>query len=148
MTINDTRTQFATWLDLASFRAVKFAQEFVSQNLEYSFQYEVHLSCSHDEIEEDFECYPEDAGRELQCRTQEEAVELLVRNCRIPVWIDIAAYKFSKEYTVLLLTCAGRFTNDTGKLYYYDRGIGCFGVKSPSLPSGYRDGKKFKLKKA
>lgn len=148
MIIVDAKLSFQTWADLSSFRAVRFAQEYVRQNLAYEFQYELYLNSSHDDPNQGhFDLYPEDDARIVRYSTLDEVVQELVRNDRIPVWIDISAFKHAKDFTVLRLICAGRFTNDTERLYYYDCGTGCFGVKSPDLPPGSREGYKFKIQK-
>jgi hypothetical protein len=144
--IEQPQLMFSTWLELAAFRAIKFGQAFVKQKLSYQFEFEPHLNMANDDLAEgDFELYPGDDDRILQCKSVSEVTAELVRNERIPVWIDIAAHKWHKEFTLLCLTCAGRFTNDTGKLYYFDNGTGCFGVKSPVLPPGFTAGKRFKI---
>lgn len=146
MKIYDPQIMFSTWLELAAFRAVKFGQVYVKQNLSYDFKFRLELNMANDDLAKgDFELYPNDDGRILMHDSIKDVSSELVRNDRIPVWIDIAVFKYSKSFTLLNLVCAGRFTNDTKELYYVDRGTGCFGVKSPNLPPGYKDGQKFKI---
>ena len=140
---------FLTWLELAAFKAVQFGQFYVRQKLVYDFRFELHLNMASDDLAGgDFHLYPDDDGRIVNCSTFQDAAAELVRKSRIPVWVDICASGFSRDYTLLKLICAGRFTDDINKLYYFERGTGCFGVKSPVLPPGYKDGTKFKLTKA
>jgi len=149
MTIHDPKLTFRTWLHLASFQTVRFAQNYVRQKLAYDFRYELQLNMAVDDFAEGaFELYPEDDDRVVQCYSPEEVIDELVRDDRIPVWIDISAFKHARDFTVLRLICAGRFTDDVGELYYYARGTGCFGIKSPNLPPGWREGQKFKIEKA
>ena len=149
MKIHDPKLTFRTWLHLVSFQSVRFAQDYVRQKLVYDFHYELQLNMANDDLAEgDFELYPEDDDRVVQFPSLAEVVDELVRKDRIPVWIDISAFKHAKDFTVLRLICAGRFTNDTEELYYYSQGTGCFGIKSPDLPPGWLEGQRFKIGKA
>ncbi len=149
MKIIDTKQTFLTWLELASFKAINFANTYVKQKLIYEFRYELELNSSCDDRKEpQFDYYPDDDNKVINCNSLEDVAELLMRADRIPVWIDIQASKYSSAFTLLHLICAGRYTCDIDKLYYYDRGVGCFGVKSPNLPIRYKEGTLFKLEKA
>ncbi len=149
MKIQDVKTTFKSWLELATLKSFVFGQSFVKQKLSDKFKFEVQLNQAKDDLAKgDFVLYPEDDNKILFCNDYSEVEEILIRDGRIPAWIDISVYKFTKDYTLFRLICAGRFTDDTKELYYYKWGTGCFGVKSPDLPFGYKEGKKFKLKKA
>ena len=151
MKIDHPQLMFSTWLELAAFRAVTFGQSMVKQKLSYEFEFELCLNMANDDLAEgDFELYPEDDGRVVRYISLKDVVTELVRNDRIPVWIDIAVHQCHKDFTLLKLTCAGRFTDAIGELYYFKNGTGCFGVKSPVLPPGFTDGKqkRFKIEKA
>jgi hypothetical protein len=148
MKIDRPKFTFSTWLELAAFQAIEFAQPFVEQTLSYDFKFELQLNMANDDLAEgDFELYPADDGRIVQCDSVEAVAQELVRNDRIPAWIDISAYKHSASFTLMRLICAGRFTDDTDELYYLNRGTGCFQFISPGLPPGYVDGQKFALAK-
>jgi hypothetical protein len=146
MKLKDTKLLFQTWLELACFKAVHFGQDYITQKLVYDFKYELQLNRANDDLASgDFEKYPEDDGKIIRYENIDDVVNELVRNERVPVWINISAYKYSKNDTLMRLICAGRFTNDSKKLYYYHNGTGCFGIKSPNLPFGYKEGTKFKI---
>jgi hypothetical protein len=149
MKIIDPKQSFLTWLELASFKAIYFANTYVKQKLIYEFRYELELNSSSDDRKEpQFDYYPDDDNKVIYCNSLKDVAELLVRADRIPVWIDIQTSKYSSAFTLLRLICAGRYTCDIDELYYYNRGVGCFGIKSPNLPIRYKEGTLFKLEKA
>ena len=84
--------------------------------------------------------FPEDNGREVNAASAEEVLKLLYRDGCCPEWIDIAAEAVGQDFTLLRLLCCGRFTNDLRKMYYQDRGMGPFGIKSPALPPDFAEG--------
>ena len=95
MMIRQPKIMFRTWLELASFRSVKFGQSFVRQNLSYEFRYEVCLNMANDDFADgDFELYPDDDDRVALYEDIDDVVTELVRNNRVPVWIDISVYKY------------------------------------------------------
>jgi len=71
---------------------------------------------------------------------------LLCRDGRCPEWIDISVEAVGEGVTVFRLTCCGRYTADPGRMHYTRHGLGPFGVKSPVLPRGFREGERFSLK--
>jgi len=148
MKLKDTKLLFQTWLEIACFKAVHFGQYYITQKLVYDFKYELQLNRANDDLASgDFEKYPEDDGKIIRYENIDDVVNELVRNERVPVWINISGYKYSKNDTLMRLICAGRFTNDSKELYYYHNGTGCFGIKSPYLPFGYKEGTKFNIGK-
>ena len=92
-----------------------------------------------------FDLYPEDNGKVIELANADTVVETLLRKGKVPVWIDISVTMVQRRKTVLTLLCAGRYSDNTKELYYYQRGTGPFGVKSPNLPIDYKEGKKFWL---
>jgi hypothetical protein len=147
MTIDNTVLTFSTWLELAAFQAVRFGQSFVNQQL--VFEFELYLNRANDDLAQgDFELYPEDDDRIVHCDDVGAVAAELVRKDRIPVWINISAYKSSKSFTLLRLICAGRFTDCFDELYFHRYGTGCFQFVSPDLPAGWKQGEKFNLQKA
>jgi len=142
------KDDFEAYLIAASYWAIQTAKQFVSENLPYEFIYDVELNQSMDETAgEDFVRYPEDEGKVYLQQRVENVVALLVRDDRIPVWIDINVKSVTKELTTLRLVCAGRFTNQKEQMYYAKRGQGPFGIKSPCFPAEWKEGIKFSLTK-
>lgn len=132
----------------ASYASFKFAQEYVKNDLKPEFRYDLVLNASNDSPElQQFDVYPEDYGKKFFDLTDKEVVEILCRNNKVPVWIDIAVSKADRKKTTFSLTCAGRYSADQDEFYYREAGSGPFGIKSPNLPIGYQKGKKFRLKK-
>jgi len=141
-----TREEFLFHLKGASLIAMKFAENFVKNKLTTDFKYNVILNVSNDDPSlTQFDIYPEDTGIIKLDLTDSEVVELLYRKSKVPVWIDINVLKSSRHSTTFNLLCAGRFTNDKEEFYYNRTGSGPFGIKSPNLPLGYKEGQKFKL---
>ncbi|MCP4990267.1 MAG: hypothetical protein GY928_30785 [Colwellia sp.] len=139
---------FKTYLTSASYYAVKIAEDFVKNKLHYDFRYHVFLNQSFDgHASDENDLYPEDNDKELLNLEANDVAKILCRNNKIPEWIDISVEGTGKDFTLLRLYCCGRFTAEREKLYYFDRGQGPFGIKSPSLPLGYIEGKKFKVPK-
>ena len=131
----------------ASYVSFKFAQNYVKNHLKPEFRYDLELNISHDDPElTQFDIYPEDNGKKYFDLTDREVVEILCRNNKVPVWINIAVSKSDRKKTTFRLSCAGRYSNDKDEFYYNDGGSGPFGIQSPILPSGYKEGQKFKLK--
>lgn len=142
------REDFHNQLTAASFDALRFGQEYVSNRLSLKLTYVAVLNQSYDENrKEDEVVYPEDDGKIVPCATEREVVDLLYRKCRCPQWIDISVAGADKTATLLRLLCCGRYHHDETRLYYYQRGTQPFGIKSPDLPPGWKDGNKFKLHK-
>lgn len=147
MNIHDPKMLFKTWLRLSSNESAIFGQQFLNQKVTLNFRYYVILNQSNDDLANvNFDLYPEDQNRIEECDSIDAVAELLVRDEKIPVWIDVSIFRCHKEYSLMRLICAGRFTDLYEELYYYNNGTGCFGIKSPDLPVGYKDGTKFNLK--
>jgi len=92
-----------------------------------------------------FDLYPEDNGVIKLNLTENEVVDFLCRKEKVPVWIDINVLKSDENTTIFSLLCSGRYTDIDEELYYYKRGTGPFGIKSPILPNKYIEGQKFYL---
>lgn len=132
----------------ASYASFKFAKEFVKNDLKAEFKYDLELNISHDNPElKQFDIYPDDNEKKYFDLTDKEVVEVLCRNNKVPVWIDIGVCKSDRKKTTFRLLCAGRYSDDTNEFYYKDGGSGPFGIKSPNHPSEYKEGTKFRLKK-
>ncbi|MEO8069574.1 MAG: hypothetical protein ABI599_17895 [Flavobacteriales bacterium] len=140
------KTDFRFLLLGASYAAFKFAEEMVSDRLTTEFRYNVFLNISNDSPElEQFDVYPEDAGvRHLLIKDQ-EVVDLLCRNEKVPVWIDVSVESVVDDRTVLRLLCSGRFSSESKAYYYQRNGSGPFGIKSPVFPPDHKEGVRFNL---
>jgi hypothetical protein len=141
-----TKQHFRTLLLAASYDALRFGSNFVDEELSWHFEYHVSLNQSYESNNDDgFTRYPDDYGKIVHCSTPELVTDLLVRDGKCPVWINIFIWKASKKVTLLGLECAGRYTDEEKRFYYYDTGFGSFGIKGPILPPNWKEGMKFRL---
>lgn len=142
------REDFHTQLLAATYAALRFGQAYLKNRLSLNVIYVAVLNSSYDSNREDDEVvYPEDDGRIVPDLTDRDVVELLHREDRCPQWIDIAVAGADKDATLLRLLCCGRYHGDESRMYYFENGTQPFGIKSPSLPVGWKEGQKFKVKK-
>lgn len=144
------RALFEQQLLRAAAEARDFARRVVEETLPDEMRYRVHLNASYDgHATPDFRLFPEDSSRDVVYATKNlaahEVVELLWREGRVPQWADLAVVDETAEATVLEVLCAGRFTGDESRLYYAERGTGCFGPKGPALPLDYVEGRRFSI---
>ncbi|MNX70350.1 hypothetical protein D3C86_1015970 [compost metagenome] len=141
-----TKQEFLFHLHGASLVALKFAERYVKDKLTTDFKYNVIFTPSHQTINPShFDFYPEDEGIIKLNLTDNEVVNLLYRNNKIPIWIDISVLKSSRKSTTFNLLCAGRYSDSKEEFYYRSDGSAPFGIKSPTLPINYKEGKKFRL---
>jgi len=141
------KPEFQSLLTHSSKLAFDFAKKYVSNNLPNEFRYTVQLNVSQDDPNlKQFDIYPSDNEKVIELITNIEIVDLLCRNDKVPVWIDISVDCVYKTFTVFRLLCAGRYSSDDNEFYYSKNGTGPFGIKSPTLSPEYIDGAKFKLK--
>ncbi|WP_316632553.1 hypothetical protein [uncultured Flavobacterium sp.] len=144
-----TKQEFLFRLKNASLVALKFAERYVTDKLTNDFKYNVIFTPADDKnTSTKFDTYPDDEGIIKLNLTEIEVIDLLCRNNKIPIWIDISVLKSSRKSTTLNLLCAGRYSNDEEEFYYNDNESGPFGIKSPTFPIGYKEGEKFSLKKS
>ncbi|MTH16822.1 hypothetical protein [Flavobacterium sp. LC2016-01] len=142
-----TREEFLFHLKGASFMALKFAENYVKDKLATDFKYNLlFTSANMSGDASKFDIYPEDDGSIKSNLTDNEVVDLLYRKNKVPIWIDISVLESNRKNTILHLACAGRYSNNKEDYYYKNDGSAPFGVKSPTLPIGYKEGKKFRLK--
>ena len=135
-------------LQAATFAAIRFAQTMVKDTLRLEPKFFVALNASYDgNRENDEKVYPEDDGRIAIDLSDQDVVKLLCREEAVPQWIDIGVAFCTREFTGLSLTCCGRFHPDDQRLYYYTGGTQPFGIKSPVLPIGHKQGRRFRLPK-
>jgi len=141
-----TKEEFLILINGASFFSFKFAEQYLKNDLIPEFRYDVFLNTSKDDPSfTQFDVYPEDNERIEKGLTDKEVRDLIYRNGKVPVWIDISVYKSDKKTTTFKLLCAGRYSDNKEEFYYHKGGTGPFGIKSPNLPVDYKEGRKFKL---
>lgn len=141
-----TNEAFFELLMTSSKLAYDFAKNFVADELPVNFKYSVNLNESFDDRNSTlFGSFPDDNDKSVELIDAEEVVELLCRNNKIPVWIDISVEGIFNQQTVFRLLCAGRYSSAEQELYYVKNGTGPFGIKSPALPVDFVEGEKFKL---
>ena len=142
-----TNNEFHSLLIHSSKIALDFAKTYVTDNLSDNFRYTIHLNVSNDDLNlKQFEVFPRDNEKVIKYNTAEKVINLLVRNEKIPVWIDISVEHAQKNATFFRLLCAGRYSAHENEFYYLKGGTGPFGIKSPDLPIDYIEGVKFNLK--
>jgi hypothetical protein len=145
------REQFARRLDEAATTARDFARKYIEEPLPDPMLFRVRLNSSydanprvHDEV-----VFPEEGafGRaaDLQTCNQQQVVDELWRDGRVPEWIDVAVIGETGTATLLQLVCCGRFTATDEILYHAREGRPPFHVTGPVLPVGYNDGQKFSI---
>jgi hypothetical protein len=117
--------------------------------LSWRFEFDVFPNFNNDTgVDDGFKRYLDESGKYVHCSTFEHVTNLLLREDKCPVWINIFLWKANRKTTLLKLECAGRYTDDEKRLYHFASGIGPFVVKSPSFPPGWKEGnRKFKLAK-
>ncbi len=138
--------EFKHLLLLATEEAKQFALKYIENELPANNVYNICLNLSHDDPKlTQFDLYSNDEGKILKMVNVDSVISTLLRNGKVPVWIDISVSEIKKSKTLLTLLCAGRYSDNINELYYYQQGLGPFGVKSPNLPIDYTEGVKFKL---
>jgi hypothetical protein len=141
-----TKSEFKKYLVKSSLYAFEFAKKYVNDELFSDFKYNLILNMSKDDdCDAKFDLYPEDNDVIKLNLFENEVVEVLCRKEKVPVWIDINILESSQKITTFNLICSGRYTNIDEELYYYKKGTGPFGIKSPLLPNNYIEGEKFYL---
>lgn len=137
---------FQKQLHQASKSAIDFAKQFVLNPLPDRCRYLVLLNQSYDHHAKPNDLlFPEDDGVVHKYLKGIEVVDLLCREDSVPQWIDISVCSVGENFTLLKLLCCGRYVSDSSRLYYLERRTEPFGIKSPSLPSGWGKKQKFFL---
>ncbi|WP_237229255.1 hypothetical protein [Rubinisphaera sp. JC750] len=135
------KAEFAKLFQKASAACVEFAREHVTDLLPDATRYELFPNCSYDEnpLREDERVFPDDrlADDEFHEMDATQVVDFLWRDGMVPEWIDLSVVSADEQHTVAELRCCGRFTANSELLYYRQRNMGPFGIKSPDLPVGY-----------
>lgn len=114
----------------ASYADYKATIELKKQNLVGNFKYNVRLNGSHtDDSVTDFTVYAEDKDVVHNGLTDIEVMNLLCRDNKVPVWIDIYVIEADDNFTTFELLCSGRYSDKKTDYYYHQRGSGPFGIK-------------------
>lgn len=142
---------FATRLRDAGIAARDFAKQFVDEPLPDDIRYRLRLNSSYDANPRvgDEVVYPEDSSYDKadavkECG-EEQVVEVLWRDGRVPEWIDACVIGETGSTTVIQLMCCGRFTGNEQQLYHQMEGRPPFHMTGPTLPPRYEDGKRFSI---
>lgn len=145
------RELFERRLREAATVARDFARKFIEEPLPDPILFRLRLNSSYDDNARvgDEIVFPDDSSFEQAARVrlcnEQQVVDALWRDGRVPEWIDLAAIGETGGATLLQLMCCGRFTADEGLLYHAREGRPPFHVTGPTLPVGYQDGQKFSI---
>lgn len=129
--------EFLELLHKSTILAIDFAKEHVINELPDSYLYSINISETYDGLREDEETFIEEAmpnHKFTKPLKAEEVVKKLLKNSKVPVWIDINVFKTDKHFTYFRLECCNRYSAKDNMYYYRKNGTGPFGIKSPILP--------------
>ena len=140
------KKKFRTHLQNSSLSAVEFAKKYITNTMPTEFRYDVLLQGAEKKEELDGQHALVSHSIDEKDLSIEEAIELLYRDSKIPIWINICVIRVNKKYTSLQLLCSNYITSDETELYYIENGNPPFGVKSPLLAPDFEEGKKFRIK--
>lgn len=145
------REVFAGRLREAAVAARDFARRFIEEPLPDPMLFRVRLNSSYDGDLRvgDEVVFPDDGSfqraEELAACSEEQVIDTLWRDGRVPEWIDVAVIGETGAATLLQLLCCGRFTAQENLLYHEREGRPPFHVTGPTLPPSYEDGQKFSI---
>ena len=145
------KAEFRRRLRKATETAVDFTRDFVRETLPDAVLYRVSLNSSYDgnPLDADEVVFPNDSQFEksasLVGRTEDQFVDALWRDGRIPEWIDLNVIAEDGGNTVIQALSCGRYTSNEELLYHQQEGYPPFHVCSPPLPIGYEDGDRFSV---
>jgi hypothetical protein len=145
------RMKFAERLRAASVAARDFARSYILEALPNDMLFRIRLNQSYDRNSShpDERVYPEDSALNLTGKmgrcTEEEVVNLLWRDGRVPEWADVAVAAETGSETIMGLLCCGRFTDNEQLLYHTKEGWPPFHAVSPALPPTYQKGQRFSI---
>ena len=128
-----------------------FARQFIEEPLPDPVLFRLRLNSSYDGNARvgDEAVFPEDSSlnqaERLRLCNEQQVVDVLWRDGRVPEWIDVAVIGETGKATLLQLMCCGRFTADEGLLYHVRQGRPPFHVTGPTLPVEYERGQKFSI---
>lgn len=112
-----------------SYACLKASEGYSSCPISINFIYDVYLNSSFDETNPSLKFYPEDTDKVFYKLRDYEVVDLLHREDKIPIWIDIQVSTFEDQFLTFKLTCSSYYSEDKRSFYYVERGSGPFGIK-------------------
>ncbi|MGE0403910.1 MAG: hypothetical protein AB7T06_44795 [Kofleriaceae bacterium] len=145
------RELFAGRLHDAAVAARDFARRYVEEPLPDELRFRVRLNSSYDgnALVGDEVVFPDDSGyekaNELKDCSEQQVLDLLWRNKRVPEWINLSVIGESGSATLVEVLSCGRFTADEGLLYHLREGKPPFHVLGPALPLEWEDGERFSI---
>jgi len=134
-----TKEAFQKNLSEAAHLTIKATKDYVLNKLPDEVLFLIVPNCSFDgnPLGDDEEVFPSETLPEwttLPPKTENETVDHLCRNGKVPEWINILVDSADDKFTYLLLECCGRFTGLEKHLYYTRNSTPPFGLKIP-MPS-------------
>jgi hypothetical protein len=145
------RALFATRLHEAAIAARTFAEKFIEEDLPELLRFRLRLNSSYDgnpRVGDEVVC-PDDGtherASELRDCSEQQVVDALWRDGRVPEWIDVAVTSETGSATLVQLLCCGRFTATDERLYHQREGRPPFHVTGPELPPRHQDGQRFSI---
>jgi len=131
-----TKEAFHKNLSEASRSIIKATKDYVLDQLPDETCFLIVPNCSFDgnPLEDDEEVFPHETLPEwttLPPKTENETVNHLFRNGKVPEWINIQVDSADEKFSYLMLECCGRFTGLEKHLYYIRGGMPPFGLKIP-----------------
>src|SRR5689334_19118076 len=133
------RELFAGRLHEAAVAARDFAQRYVEETLPDELRFRVRLNSSYDgnPLVRDEVVFPSDSGyekaNEFKDCSEQQVLDLLWRNKRVPEWINLSVIDESGTVTLVEVLSCGRFTADEGLLYHLREGKPPFHILGPAL---------------
>lgn len=143
------KSQFSEHLEQATITTKKAAQKYCWNKLPSGVTYFIRLNCSYDSnpLRKGEYRFPElvlPKDRSPQSFTQDEVIELLWRENKVPEWINILPFDVDPNSVCCELECCGRFTNQRRYLYHKPEGYPPFHAQIELPTCDYnlkRDGK-------
>ena len=119
-----TKDDFHMRLIAASYWAWRAMQRYVIDKLPSEFRYDLVLQRG-----EGRDC--ENAGISMEAQ---DVVDKVMKDDKVPVWIDVMVDRVEKRTTILSVKCSDRYESDETKLYYTWSGSAPFGIKCYHFP--------------
>ncbi len=145
------RELFARRLHDAAVAARDFARRYVEETLPDELRFRVRLNSSYDgnPLVGDEVVFPRESGyekaNELEDCSEQQVLDLLWRDKRVPEWINLSVIGESGAATLVEVLSCGRFTADEGCLYHVREGRPPFHVLGPALPPEWKEGERFSI---
>ena len=118
------RDDFHMRLIAASYWAWRAMQRYVIDKLPPEFKYDLVLRKNEGGEHED-------VGTSMDAC---DVVDKIMKDDRVPVWIDVMVDRIEKGTTVFSIQCSDRYESDERKLYYTWSGSAPFGIKCEHFP--------------